>query len=40
MLMHEGGWQIHLDHDSGIVTVRYPDGRPYDLVSRPRAQSP
>jgi hypothetical protein len=39
-LVHEGRWRIHLDHDSGDVTVRYPDGLPYDLVSRPRAQSP
>jgi hypothetical protein len=35
--VHEGRFKIRLDHDTGIVSVTYPDGRPYELVSRPRA---
>jgi hypothetical protein len=35
--VHEGRYTIRLDHDTGIVSVTYPDGRPYELVSKPRA---
>jgi hypothetical protein len=35
--VHEGGFKIRLDHDTGNVTVTYPDGRPYELISKPRA---
>jgi len=35
--VHEGRFKIRLDDDTGIVSVTYPDGRPYDLVSKPRA---
>jgi Domain of unknown function (DUF222) len=35
--VHEGGFKIRLDHDTGLVSVSYPDGRPYELVSKPRA---
>jgi hypothetical protein len=34
--VHEFGYTIRLDDDTGIVSVTYPDGRPYELVSRPR----
>jgi len=34
--VHEGQFKIRLDHDTGIVSVTYPDGRPYELVSKPR----
>jgi hypothetical protein len=36
--VHEGRFKIRLDRDTGNVHVTYPDGRPYDLVSRPSAQ--
>ena len=38
--VHEEGFTMRLDHDTGDVYVRYPDGRPYDLVSHPRAYRP
>jgi hypothetical protein len=34
--VHEFGFKIRLDHDAGLVHVAYPDGRPYELVSKPR----
>jgi hypothetical protein len=35
-LVHEGRWRLHHDHESGIVSVTRPDGRPYDVApSRP-----
>jgi hypothetical protein len=40
VLVHEAGWTIHLDHDSGTVTAHHPTGRPLDLTSHPRAHSP
>lgn len=40
VLVHECGWRIHLDHDTGIVTAHDPSGKRLDLVSRPRAHSP
>ena len=30
------GSRLRLDHDTGNVHVTYPDGRPYELVSKPR----
>jgi hypothetical protein len=38
--VHEEGYTMRLDHDTGDVHVNYPDGRPYDLVSHPRAYRP
>jgi hypothetical protein len=35
--VHEFGFKIRLDEDTGIMSVTYPDGRPYELVSKPRA---
>jgi hypothetical protein len=40
VLVHEYGWTIYLDHDTGVVTAHGPTGRPLDLVSHPRAHSP
>ncbi len=40
VLVHEHGWTIRLDHDTGIVTAHDPTGRALDLVSHPRAHSP
>jgi len=31
VLAHEGEWRISLDHTSGDVSIRRPDGRPYEL---------
>jgi hypothetical protein len=31
VLAHEGGWRVGLDHATGEVWVRRPDGRPYEL---------
>jgi hypothetical protein len=33
VLLHEGGWHIHLDPTTGHVTVTRPDGTPHDLAS-------
>jgi hypothetical protein len=38
--VHEGGFTIRLDHDTGDVYVNCPDGRAYDLIGRSRAHSP
>jgi hypothetical protein len=40
VMVHECGWNIHLDHDTGIVTAYDPRGRRLDIVSHPRAHSP
>jgi Domain of unknown function (DUF222)/HNH endonuclease len=40
VLVHEYGWGIRLDHDTGIVTAHDPTARPLDVVSHPRAHSP
>jgi hypothetical protein len=39
-LVHEGGFALRLDDDTGNVYATYPDGRPYDLVSAPAAVLP
>src|SRR5262249_35780148 len=39
-LVHEGGFRIRLDHDTGNVHLCDPDGRPLDLISPPRSQLP
>jgi uncharacterized protein DUF222/HNH endonuclease len=39
-LVHEGGWSIHLDQRTGIVTAHGLDGRRLGIVSQPRAHSP
>jgi hypothetical protein len=40
VMVHECGWSIHLDHDTGNVTAHDPTGRRLDIVSHPRAHSP
>jgi hypothetical protein len=36
VLLHEGGWSIRLDQQAGTVSVRRPDGSPYEVPpSRP-----
>jgi hypothetical protein len=40
VLVHECGWRIHLDHETGIVTADDPRGKRLDIVSHPRAHSP
>jgi uncharacterized protein DUF222 len=35
-LVHEGGWHIHLDRDTGEVRITRPEGTPY-LLSRTRS---
>jgi Domain of unknown function (DUF222) len=40
VLVHECGWSIHLDHDTGTVTATDPRGKRLDIVSHPRAHSP
>jgi hypothetical protein len=40
VLVHEYGWGVRFDHDTGVVTARDPHGRRLDLVSHPRAHSP
>jgi hypothetical protein len=40
VLVHECGWTIHLDQDTGIVTAYDPRGKRLDIVSHPRAHSP
>ena len=32
VLLHEGGWRIHLDPTTGQVSVTRPDGSPHDLA--------
>jgi hypothetical protein len=39
-LVHEGGYHITLDPDTGNVHAAYPDGHRYDLISQPRACLP
>src|SRR6266540_3821149 len=38
--VHEGGWTLHLDTLTNTVTATPPNGRPLDMISRPRSQSP
>jgi hypothetical protein len=40
VLVHEHGWSIRLEKHTGIVTATDPAGRPLDIVSHPRANSP
>lgn len=39
-LVHEGNFTIRLDQDTGVVRAFYPDGRPLDMISRPRSELP
>ncbi len=38
--VHEGGWTLHLDTLTNTVTATRPNGRPLDMISQPRSQSP
>ena len=40
VMVHECGWAIHHNHDTGTVTAHDPIGHRLDIVSHPRAHSP
>jgi hypothetical protein len=38
--VHEEGWLVELDPTTGVVSVRYPDGAPFETTSSPRGAIP